>query len=89
MKCKFWNEKGFYVLNKQAIAHCKNKGKCPKGMDIECNRVKTPKQAQRPRQSKPGEPDIAKRLDNYQLSKYNSSMGQLENSTSGNSCQTN
>lgn len=37
MKCKWWNKKGFYVLNQQAIAHCENGAKCPKGVDADCN----------------------------------------------------
>ena len=37
MKCKWWNKEGFYVLGKQAIAHCENGGKCPKGVDADCN----------------------------------------------------
>ena len=37
MKCKWWNKEGFYVLGKQAIAHCETGAKCPKGVDADCN----------------------------------------------------
>lgn len=36
-KYKYWDDKGFPALNGQAITHCKNKGDCPKGVNMDCN----------------------------------------------------